>query len=910
MRPFADYLLGVVVNRSAVPPPRGVLQPFGRRLLEEIMKSAEIREAFLRFFEEKGHTRVASSSLIPANDPTLLFTNAGMNQFKDCFLGLEKRAYTRATTSQKCVRAGGKHNDLENVGYTARHHTFFEMLGNFSFGDYFKRDAIHYAWEFLTSDKWLKLPKEKLWVTVYATDDEAYDIWTKEVGVPAERMVRIGDNKGAPYASDNFWAMGDTGPCGPCTEIFFDHGEHIWGGPPGSPEEDGDRYIEIWNNVFMQFNRTADGVLHPLPAPSVDTGMGLERISAVLQHVNSNYEIDLFQSLLNAAADAIGCRNEGQASLKVVADHIRSCGFLIADGVTPSNEGRGYVLRRIIRRACRHGNKLGAKGAFFHKIVAALVAEMGDAFAELRQQQAHIERVLRNEEEQFAKTLEQGLRILEQDLASLEGSVIPGAVVFKLYDTYGFPVDLTNDIARERNLTLDEAGFEREMEAQRERARSASAFGMDYNSLVKIEGETEFRGYQTTRDAGKVVALFKEGMSVQKLAAGEEGVVVLDRTPFYAESGGQVGDCGYLAAEGVRFDVRDTTKAGAAFLHHGVLDSGSLEVGAQIEAVVDDSVRQSTALNHSATHLLHAALRKLLGEHVSQKGSLVDSQRLRFDFSHFEAIRPEQIKALEDLVNAEIRRNTAVEIEETDIDTAKSKGAMALFGEKYGDTVRVLSMGGGFSVGLCGGTHVARTGDIGLFKIISEGGVAAGVRRIEAVTGAAALAYLNQAEEQLREAAGLVKGSRDNLLDKLAGVLERNRQLEKELEQLKAKAASAAGDDLAGSAIDVGGVRMLAARLDGLNGKALLALVDQLKNKLGSAVILLGGAQEDKVVLVAGVTQDLTTRFKAGELMKQAAAAVGGKGGGRPDMAQGGGTDVGALDDALALAAKFVEQGL
>jgi len=910
MRPFADYLLGVVVNRSAVPPPRGVLQPFGRRLLEEIMKSAEIREAFLRFFEEKGHTRVASSSLIPANDPTLLFTNAGMNQFKDCFLGLEKRAYTRATTSQKCVRAGGKHNDLENVGYTARHHTFFEMLGNFSFGDYFKRDAIHYAWEFLTSDKWLKLPKEKLWVTVYATDDEAYDIWTKEVGVPAERMVRIGDNKGAPYASDNFWAMGDTGPCGPCTEIFFDHGEHIWGGPPGSPEEDGDRYIEIWNNVFMQFNRTADGVLHPLPAPSVDTGMGLERISAVLQHVNSNYEIDLFQSLLNAAADAIGCRNEGQASLKVVADHIRSCGFLIADGVTPSNEGRGYVLRRIIRRACRHGNKLGAKGAFFHKIVAALVAEMGDAFAELRQQQAHIERVLRNEEEQFAKTLEQGLRILEQDLASLEGSVIPGAVVFKLYDTYGFPVDLTNDIARERNLTLDEAGFEREMEAQRERARSASAFGMDYNSLVKIEGETEFRGYQTTRDAGKVVALFKEGMSVQKLTAGEEGVVVLDRTPFYAESGGQVGDCGYLAAEGVRFDVRDTTKAGAAFLHHGVLDSGSLEVGAQIEAVVDDSVRQSTALNHSATHLLHAALRKLLGEHVSQKGSLVDSQRLRFDFSHFEAIRPEQIKALEDLVNAEIRRNTAVEIEETDIDTAKSKGAMALFGEKYGDTVRVLSMGGGFSVELCGGTHVARTGDIGLFKIISEGGVAAGVRRIEAVTGAAALAYLNQAEEQLREAAGLVKGSRDNLLDKLAGVLERNRQLEKELEQLKAKAASAAGDDLAGSAIDVGGVRVLAARLDGLDGKALLALVDQLKNKLGSAVILLGGAQEDKVVLVAGVTQDLTTRFKAGELMKQAAAAVGGKGGGRPDMAQGGGTDVGALDDALALAAKFVEQGL
>ncbi|MGA6096724.1 alanine--tRNA ligase [Stutzerimonas marianensis] len=871
------------------------------------MKSAEIREAFLRFFEEKGHTRVASSSLIPANDPTLLFTNAGMNQFKDCFLGLEKRAYTRATTSQKCVRAGGKHNDLENVGYTARHHTFFEMLGNFSFGDYFKRDAIAYAWEFLTSEKWLNLPKEKLWVTVYASDDEAYDIWTKEVGVPAERMVRIGDNKGAPYASDNFWAMGDTGPCGPCTEIFFDHGEHIWGGPPGSPEEDGDRYIEIWNNVFMQFNRTADGVLHALPAPSVDTGMGLERISAVLQHVNSNYEIDLFQRLLNASAEAIGCGNEGQASLKVVADHIRSCGFLIADGVTPSNEGRGYVLRRIIRRACRHGNKLGAKGSFFHKIVAALVAEMGDAFNELKTQQAHIERVLKNEEEQFAKTLEQGLKILEQDLAELEGKVIPGEVIFKLYDTYGFPVDLTGDIARERELTLDEEGFEREMQAQRERARSASAFGMDYNSLVKVEGETRFTGYLGTHGEGKVLALFKEGMAVQHLAAGEEGVVVLDQTPFYAESGGQVGDCGFLSAEGLRFDVRDTSKAGGAFLHHGILDRGRLEVGATIEATVDSSVRQATALNHSATHLLHAALRQILGEHVSQKGSLVDSQRLRFDFSHFEAIKPEQLKALEDKVNAEIRSNSAVEIEETDIETAKRKGAMALFGEKYGDQVRVLTMGGGFSVELCGGTHVKRTGDIGLFKIVSEGGVAAGVRRIEALTGEAAFAYLNDAEEQLKEAAALVKGTRDTLVDKLNGVLERNRQLEKELEQLKAKAASAAGDDLAASAVEVSGVRVLSARLDGLDGKALLALVDQLKNKLGSAVILLGGVQDEKVVLVAGVTQDLTGRFKAGELMKQAAAAVGGKGGGRPDMAQGGGSDASRLDEALALVRSFVE---
>ena len=873
------------------------------------MKSAEIREAFLRFFEEKGHTRVASSSLIPANDPTLLFTNAGMNQFKDCFLGLEKRAYTRATTSQKCVRAGGKHNDLENVGYTARHHTFFEMLGNFSFGDYFKRDAIHYAWEFLTSDKWLNLPKDKLWVTVYASDDEAYDIWTQEVGVPAERMVRIGDNKGAPYASDNFWAMGDTGPCGPCTEIFYDHGADIWGGPPGSPEEDGDRYIEIWNNVFMQFNRTADGVMHPLPAPSVDTGMGLERISAVLQHVHSNYEIDLFQSLLKASAEAIGCANDDAPSLKVVADHIRSCSFLIADGVLPSNEGRGYVLRRIIRRACRHGNKLGAKGSFFHKIVAALVGEMGEAFPELKQQQAHIERVLKTEEEQFAKTLEQGLKILEQDLNELKGSVIPGNVVFKLYDTYGFPVDLTNDIARERSLTLDEEGFEREMEAQRERARSASAFGMDYNALVKVDGDTRFLGYQGVSGAGQIIALFKDGKAVEKLAEGEEGVVVLDQTPFYAESGGQVGDCGTLSGAGVRFDVRDTTKAGGAHLHHGIVAQGSLSVGAAVKAEVDASVRQATALNHSATHLLHAALRQVLGDHVQQKGSLVDSQRLRFDFSHFEAIKPEQLKQLEDIVNREIRANSVVETEETDIDTAKAKGAMALFGEKYGDQVRVLTMGGGFSVELCGGTHVGRTGDIGLFKITSEGGVASGVRRIEAVTGAAALAYLNGAEEQLKEAAGLVKGSRDNLLDKLAGLLERNRQLEKELEQLKAKAASAAGDDLAGSAVDVAGVKVLAARLDGLDGKALLALVDQLKNKLGSGVILLGGVFEEKVVLVAGVTQDLAAKLKAGDLMKQAAAAVGGKGGGRPDMAQGGGTDAGRLDEALALAKAFVEQG-
>ncbi|MDY7068191.1 Alanine--tRNA ligase [Pseudomonas extremaustralis] len=872
------------------------------------MKSAEIREAFLRFFEEQGHTRVASSSLIPGNDPTLLFTNAGMNQFKDCFLGQEKRAYTRAVSSQKCVRAGGKHNDLENVGYTARHHTFFEMLGNFSFGDYFKQDAINFAWTFLTGV--LKLPKEKLWVTVYASDDEAYDIWTQQIGVPPERMVRIGDNKGAPYASDNFWTMGDTGPCGPCTEIFYDHGADIWGGPPGSPEEDGDRYIEIWNNVFMQFNRTADGVLHPLPAPSVDTGMGLERISAVMQHVHSNYEIDLFQSLLAAAAKAIGCVNDDQASLKVVADHIRSCGFLIADGVLPSNEGRGYVLRRIIRRACRHGNKLGASGSFFYQIVAALVAEMGDAFPELKQNQAHIERVLKAEEEQFAKTLEQGLKILEQDLANLQGTVVPGDVVFKLYDTYGFPMDLTGDIARERNLTLDEEGFEREMDAQRVRARSASAFGMDYNSLVKVDVATEFTGYNATSGAAKVVGLYKDGQSVDVLNEGDDGVVVLDRTPFYAESGGQIGDCGFLKASSGRFDVRDTTKTGGAFLHHGVLASGSLTIGSPVEAQVDADVRRATALNHSATHLLHAALRQVLGEHVQQKGSLVDSQRLRFDFSHFEAIKPEQIKALEDIVNAQVRKNTPVETEETDIETAKAKGAMALFGEKYGDNVRVLSMGGDFSVELCGGIHANRTGDIGLLKIISEGGVASGVRRIEAVTGAAALAYLNAAEEQLKEAASLVKGSRDNLIDKLSAVLERNRALEKQLEQLQAKAASAAGDDLSASAQDVKGVKVLAARLDGQDGKALLALVDQLKNKLGRAVILLGSVHEDKVVLVAGVTKDLTGQLKAGDLMKQAAAAVGGKGGGRPDMAQGGGVDAGALDAALALTVPFVEAGI
>ena len=872
------------------------------------MKSAEIREAFLHFFEEKGHSRVASSSLIPANDPTLLFTNAGMNQFKDCFLGLEKRAYTRATSSQKCVRAGGKHNDLENVGYTARHHTFFEMLGNFSFGDYFKRDAINYAWEFLTSKDWLSLPQEKLWVTVYASDDEAYDIWTKEIGVPAERMIRIGDNKGAPYASDNFWAMGDTGPCGPCSEIFFDHGEDIWGGPPGSPEEDGDRYIEIWNNVFMQFNRTADGVMHPLPAPSVDTGMGLERISAVLQHVHSNYEIDLFQSLLEASAKAIGCEQNNAASLKVVADHIRSCSFLIADGVLPSNEGRGYVLRRIIRRACRHGNKLGAQGLFFHKIVAALAAEMGDAFAELKTQQAHIERVLKTEEEQFAKTLDQGLKILEQDLAELKGTEIPGEVVFKLYDTYGFPADLTGDIARERELTIDEAGFEAAMNAQRDRARSASQFGLDYNSLVKVDAVTRFQGYAGTHGEGAVVGLYCNGELVDQLREGDSGVVILDQTPFYAESGGQVGDSGYLQADGFSFEVSDTTKAGNAHLHHGKVLQGSLSKGAAVTAQVDAGVRQSIALNHSATHLLHAALRQSLGDHVQQKGSLVDSQRLRFDFSHYEAIKPEQLRELENQVNEQIRQNSAVDIEVTNIEQAKEKGAMALFGEKYGDEVRVLTMGGGFSVELCGGTHVQRTGDIGLFKIIAESGIASGVRRIEAVTGQGALEFVAQTEERLREAAQVVKGSRDTLIDKLSALVERTRQLEKDVDQLKAKAASAAGSDMAAEAQKVGERTVLVKRVDGVDGKSLMALVDQLKNKLGSAAILLGGEADGKVVLVAGVTKDLAGKVKAGDWIRNTAQAVGGKGGGRPDMAQGGGTEVAALDQALVDAVIWVGQ--
>ena len=863
--------------------------------------SADIREAFLRFFEEKGHTRVASSSLIPGNDPTLLFTNAGMNQFKDCFLGLDKRAYTRAVSSQKCVRAGGKHNDLENVGYTARHHTFFEMLGNFSFGDYFKRDAIAYAWEFLTSPKWLAIPTEKLWVTVYATDDEAYNLWKDEVGVPAERIIRIGDNKGAPYASDNFWAMGDTGPCGPCTEIFYDHGADIWGGPPGSPEEDGDRYIEIWNNVFMQFNRTADGVLHPLPAPSVDTGMGLERISAVLQHVHSNYEIDLFQSLLAAAADAIGCTNEGQPSLKVVADHARSCSFLIADGVVPSNEGRGYVLRRIIRRACRHGNKLGATGAFFYRMVAALAAAMGDAFPELRERQAFIEKTLRHEEEQFARTLEQGLKILEQDLASLVGNVIPGEVVFKLYDTFGFPMDLTGDIARERNLKIDEAGFNACMEEQRRRSQEAGKFALDYNSLLKVEADTEFLGYDATASDARVEAILVGGESLSHAHEGVQATLVLDRSPFYAESGGQVGDTGVLTVGHSRFEVRDTTRTGNAILHHGIVTQGQILLHDTVQATVDAGLRARTARNHSATHLLHAALRKVLGTHVQQKGSLVCADYLRFDFSHPEAVTAAQMAEIEGLVNGQILANTPVTTDVTDIDTAKAKGAMALFGEKYGDTVRVLSMGvENFSVELCGGTHVSRTGDIGLLKVTSEGGVAAGVRRIEARTGEGALAWLNEAEAALGAIGQIVKGTRQTVTDKVQQLSERNRELEKEIDRLKAKLAASAGNDLLSQVQDVDGVKLLSVKLDGADSKSLRTTLDQLKQKIGSGVIVLAAVEGEKATVIAGVTADLTARFKAGDIVQTVSAELGGKGGGRPDMAQGGGTDIAALPRALS----------
>ncbi|EQA2938000.1 alanine--tRNA ligase [Escherichia coli] len=861
--------------------------------------TAEIRQAFLDFFHSKGHQVVASSSLVPHNDPTLLFTNAGMNQFKDVFLGLDKRNYSRATTSQRCVRAGGKHNDLENVGYTARHHTFFEMLGNFSFGDYFKHDAIQFAWELLTSEKWFALPKERLWVTVYESDDEAYEIWEKEVGIPRERIIRIGDNKGAPYASDNFWQMGDTGPCGPCTEIFYDHGDHIWGGPPGSPEEDGDRYIEIWNIVFMQFNRQADGTMEPLPKPSVDTGMGLERIAAVLQHVNSNYDIDLFRTLIQAVAKVTGATDLSNKSLRVIADHIRSCAFLIADGVMPSNENRGYVLRRIIRRAVRHGNMLGAKETFFYKLVGPLIDVMGSAGEDLKRQQAQVEQVLKTEEEQFARTLERGLALLDEELAKLSGDTLDGETAFRLYDTYGFPVDLTADVCRERNIKVDEAGFEAAMEEQRRRAREASGFGADYNAMIRVDSASEFKGYDHLELNGKVTALFVDGKAVDAINAGQEAVVVLDQTPFYAESGGQVGDKGELKGANFSFVVEDTQKYGQAIGHIGKLAAGSLKVGDAVQADVDEARRARIRLNHSATHLMHAALRQVLGTHVSQKGSLVNDKVLRFDFSHNEAMKPEEIRAVEDLVNAQIRRNLPIETNIMDLEAAKAKGAMALFGEKYDERVRVLSMGD-FSTELCGGTHASRTGDIGLFRIISESGTAAGVRRIEAVTGEGAIATVHADSDRLNEVAHLLKGDSNNLADKVRSVLERTRQLEKELQQLKEQAAAQESANLSSKAIDVNGVKLLVSELSGVEPKMLRTMVDDLKNQLGSTIIVLATVAEGKVSLIAGVSKDVTDRVKAGELIGMVAQQVGGKGGGRPDMAQAGGTDAAALPAALA----------
>ncbi|HBA8843697.1 TPA: alanine--tRNA ligase [Escherichia coli] len=861
--------------------------------------TAEIRQAFLDFFHSKGHQVVASSSLVPHNDPTLLFTNAGMNQFKDVFLGLDKRNYSRATTSQRCVRAGGKHNDLENVGYTARHHTFFEMLGNFSFGDYFKHDAILFAWELLTSEKWFALPKERLWVTVYESDDEAYEIWEKEVGIPRERIIRIGDNKGAPYASDNFWQMGDTGPCGPCTEIFYDHGDHIWGGPPGSPEEDGDRYIEIWNIVFMQFNRQADGTMEPLPKPSVDTGMGLERIAAVLQHVNSNYDIDLFRTLIQAVAKVTGATDLSNKSLRVIADHIRSCAFLIADGVMPSNENRGYVLRRIIRRAVRHGNMLGAKETFFYKLVGPLIDVMGSAGEDLKRQQAQVEQVLKTEEEQFARTLERGLALLDEELAKLSGDTLDGETAFRLYDTYGFPVDLTADVCRERNIKVDEAGFEAAMEEQRRRAREASGFGADYNAMIRVDSASEFKGYDHLELNGKVTALFVDGKAVDAINAGQEAVVVLDQTPFYAESGGQVGDKGELKGANFSFAVEDTQKYGQAIGHIGKLAAGSLKVGDAVQADVDEARRARIRLNHSATHLMHAALRQVLGTHVSQKGSLVNDKVLRFDFSHNEAMKPEEIRAVEDLVNAQIRRNLPIETNIMDLEAAKAKGAMALFGEKYDERVRVLSMGD-FSTELCGGTHASRTGDIGLFRIISESGTAAGVRRIEAVTGEGAIATVHADSDRLNEVAHLLKGDSNNLADKVRSVLERTRQLEKELQQLKEQAAAQESANLSSKAIDVNGVKLLVSELSGVEPKMLRTMVDDLKNQLGSTIIVLATVVEGKVSLIAGVSKDVTDRVKAGELIGMVAQQVGGKGGGRPDMAQAGGTDAAALPAALA----------
>ena len=860
----------------------------------------ELRQAFLDFFHARDHTVVASSPLVPANDPTLLFTNAGMVQFKETFLGLESRNYQRATSSQRCVRAGGKHNDLENVGYTARHHTFFEMLGNFSFGDYFKRDAIRYAWEFLSGE--MGLPPERLWVTVFDEDDDAADIWLQDIGIDPAHLARIG-------ARDNFWSMGDTGPCGPCSEIFYDHGPDIPGGPPGTPEEDGDRYVEIWNLVFMQYNRAADGTLTDLPHPSVDTGMGLERLAAVMQGVHNNYDTDLFRGLIEAIARLAGVEDRSTNSLRVIADHIRSCAFLVVDGVMPSNEGRGYVLRRIIRRAVRHGYLLGLTEPFFYKLVGPLNDEMGTAYPELARAVAQVEKILKLEEERFAETLDQGMKILEQDIAAMQGRQIPGDTVFRLYDTFGFPVDLTADIARERNLTLDMEGFEQAMGQQRERARAASRFGVEYGAGLEIKGKTTFTGYDHLTDGASVAALYSDGEAVDVLRSGEPGWVILEHTPFYAESGGQVGDQGELVADGVRFAVEDTRKQGKVFTHVGRVLEGELCVGDAVTANVDTALRQATVLNHSATHLLHAALRTVLGEHVTQKGSLVEPERLRFDFSHFEPMTDEELARVEQLTNEQIRLNNPVETRLMDLEDAMESGAMALFGEKYDEKVRVLSIGE-FSTELCGGTHVRAAGDIGLLKIVSETGIASGVRRIEGVTGQHALDWIAQGEARMQHIAQMLKGARDNVDDKVSQLLVRTRSLEKELAQLKGKLASAAGSDLASQAVDVDGIMVLAACLDGADPKSLRDTVDQLKNKLGSAAVVLATVTGDKVSLIAGVTKDQTGRVKAGDLVNSVAQKIGGRGGGRPDMAQAGGNDPAALPGALQAVPEWVRQQL
>ena len=861
------------------------------------MTSAELRTSFLEFFQQRGHSIEPSSSLIPGNDPTLLFTNAGMVQFKDVFTGREVREFNKAVTTQRCVRAGGKHNDLENVGYTARHHTFFEMLGNFSFGDYFKKDAIHYAWDFLTKE--LEIPANKLWVTVFEEDSEAENIWLQEIGVPADRLSRIG-------AKDNFWSMGDVGPCGPCSEIFYDHGEDIAGGPPGSPDEDGDRYIEVWNLVFMQYDRAADGTLTPLPKPSVDTGMGLERISAVLQHVHNNYEIDLFQPILKAAADIVGTTDLTKSSLRVIADHIRSCAFLVADGVLPSNEGRGYVLRRIIRRAIRHGYRLGIQDVFFYKLVAPLAGEMGDAFPELKAAQAQVEKILKKEEERFAETLGQGMKILEACVAKLDGTVIPGETVFQLYDTYGFPVDLTADFARENNLTVDHAGFEVAMTAQRDRARSASSFNNEHTQDIKLDSQTEFTGYEHLVDQAHIVALYKEGLSVSSLSAGEEGLVVLDKTPFYAESGGQIGDSGQIVGTAAVFEVTDTQKQGGdLFLHKGKVSQGSLNVNDVCEALVNQAARKATELNHSATHLLHAVLRQVLGEHVSQKGSLVNTERLRFDFSHFEPVTSAEITTIEKLVNAQIRLNNSVSAQIMAKDDAVQAGAMALFGEKYGSEVRVLKIGD-FSTELCGGTHVERSGDIGIFKIISETGVAAGVRRIEAVTGAAAVDWIIERDNALAAVSGLLKSAADKVPEKVEQLLEKTRTLEKQIDRLNSKLASSAGDQLLAQAVDIVGLKVLAVKLEGVDSKALRDLADQLKNKLGRCALVLAVVEGEKVSLIAVVSKDAVGQIKAGELVNFVATQVGGKGGGKPDLAMAGGNNPAGLAEALAAVPAWV----